>query len=300
MFLLENAVSQFTSTNATNPTTLWTPTETVNIGDIRRIGSITYRSVINNNVSEVGYDPDDLTTASNYPPNTLGLYWIVWGVANDYAMLDILEETKTQWVADGVVEFLRGSLDTLAIGQFNATTITIDYLDDVGAIIADESQVYTFSLFSNMYNEYWYAYGGFEYDSTNVIYQYIKKIGVKIRVTFSVGGGATYCGFFGAGNAIDMGKTIDRVSLSNTQYGTRYAKQASFTTITDKTKLIYTNDKGNLYKENETPLLIIVDPSEDSNHKNVIILGKIKECTAIASNASKNELNWVIEQNIRS
>ena len=282
MIYVAQAIDQFVSTNAINPTVAYSGLTTYAVGEEARIGTIVYKSTIADNLD-------------SYPPENLEETWIDWDVANDYAMLDPLEETATNWTGDGIVVFARGSMDTIGIGKFNSTQITIEYLDAIDTVL--ETETYNFSYYTNMYDPYTYGYGGFEFDSSQVVYKTIQRIGVNIRVTFSNSGNANYCGFLIAGYAQNMGDTLNKVQFRDIKYGKRLASESKFNTIMDKNQLMNNLSKA---KQNiNNSLMFVIDPSESSSHNNMVVLGKIKDYSGVGELASKNEMSWTIEQEIR-
>ena len=285
MKINKNEIETFLETTAINPTTIYTIGELVSVGDERRYENYVYKAT---------YDH----TTSGYPNDMGNLYvkWVEWNPANDYAMLDYYRDTVTNFNGNGYVIFERGSKTSLTIGEFNATKITIEYLDLFNNIL--DTDEYSFDAFLNKYDPYTYIYGEFYQDTTSVIYQAVKRLGSKIKVSFENSYGANnYCGLFSAGSSIDMGKTLDKVNFSVVEYGTKIANQANFNTIVDKNKLMYTMEKAKI-SFNDI-LVFIIDESELSFHNNMIILGKLKVYSGVGENLGKNSLSWTIEQNIR-
>ena len=286
MQINKNEIESFLETTAINPTTAYTVGESVVVGDERRYENYVYKATA------------DFTT-SGYPNDMNNLYvkWVEWNPANDYAMLDYYRETVTNFTGDGYVIFERGVTESLTIGEFNATKITIEYLDDLDTVL--DTEIYDFNALLNKYDPYTYIYGEFELDTTSVIYTSIKRKGTKIKVSFENSYGAdNYCGLFSAGISIDMGKTLDKVSFSVVEYGTKIANQASFNTIVEKSKLMYTLEKANI-SFNDI-VVFIIDESELTSHNNMVVLGKLKVYSGVGENSEKNSLSWTIEQNIRS
>lgn len=288
MIAIKNRIEQFIYTNAINPTIPYNPTLTYSVAEEARFENYVYKSVQDNNLG-------------NDPLTTLNISWILWNPANDYAMLDYYRETATNFPdgEDGVVIFERTSYyDSLLIGEFNANEITIEYLDDTNTVIdANDTETYSFSPYANKYNPYWYIYGAFEYDKTRIMYQRIKRIGTRVRITFKGGAGNNYCGLLFAGNSVDFGETLDEVNLSSVEYGKLLAREVNFSTIMDKSNLMKNLEQT---KESSNDIFaFVIDPSENTSHNNIVVIGKIKNHSGVARIASKNIMNFTIEQNIR-
>jgi len=284
MIFVQQLIDEFTLTNATNPTAAYDEATTYGIGDEVRVNSTIYKSTLDDNLG-------------NNPLNNLDGYWLEWGVANDYAMLDLEEDTITEFTADGIVEFLRSGIDTIGIGNFKASTITIDYLDDLDVIIPGETETYTFTSHGNVWDIWSYIYGGFTDITTETVFAPIKRIGNKIRVTFAKSGNATYCGYMIAGISQDMGKTLDNVVFPFRKIGTQVVSEASFNTIVNKGDLMRKSKEAKLLV-NEA-MMFVVDTSENTSHNNIIILGKITKCESSAQQQEDNSISWTIQKFIQ-
>jgi len=282
MVYIEQKIKEFTYTNAVNPTPLYDLETEYVIGDLARVDSKVYKSTLESNLG-------------NDPLENLNIYWIEWLPANDYAILDLLEETKTEWDADGIVEFTRGRKDTIGIGNFKAKKITIQYLDSEKNEVGVEE--YDFSANGDVWNEWDYGYEGFTDSVDKAVYVKFRKLGTYIRITFSSNGGNTNCGFMVAGEAEDMGTTMDDVSFPDKRLGDRTVNTASFDTKLQNTSLMRRTSQAK--KLIDVVMLFVIDPSENSLHDNMIILGKITKCDATASQMSKNKISWQIDQMIQ-
>jgi len=96
MIYSQQALSEFTFSNITDIVDIYDEANTYNNSDLARIGNYLYKSPLAAN-------------KGNYPLSTLGVYWIKWTASNAHAMLDAFSDTKTEWVADGIIEFERGN-----------------------------------------------------------------------------------------------------------------------------------------------------------------------------------------------
>ena len=290
MIYIRQEIDNFTYSNIVSTVPDYNPTTNYILGDLVRVGSYHYKSL---------YGTVSLPNIGKNPLSNLGTAWFEYEVSNQYAMLDMYSETKTQWLEDGIVEFLRGTKDTLVIGNFNASNVIIDYLDNLGNIITGESQTYTYyTSMLGRNSPFTYCYAPFQDSLNYVIYMPIKRLGYKIRVTFSNNGNPTNCGYLHSGRSIFMGKTLEDVSFQNKKIGNRYARVADFQTSLQKQYLMGKSDTA--IRLLDTPLAFIIDENENSYHQNLVILGKVTKCDPSANNFEKNRISWQIEQNILS
>ena len=290
MIYIKQEIDNFTYSNIVSSVTEYSPTHNYLLGDLVRVGSYHYKSL---------YGTVALPNVGKDPLSNLGTAWFLYEVSNQYAILDMYSETRTQWTGDGIVEFLRETKDTLVIGNFLADTVTVDYLDNLGNIITGETQIYNYYINTIGRNSPWTYYTARFVDSVNyVIYTPLKRLGYKIRVTFAKSGNPTNCGYLHAGRSIFMGRTLEDVSFQNKKIGNVYARVADFQTSVDKQYLMGKSDTAQRLLD--TPLAFIIDDNENSYHQNLVILGKVTKCDPSANNFEKNRISWQIEQNILS
>ena len=287
MIYIKQAIDNFTYSNIVSTVSEYSPTTNYLLGDMVRVGSYNYKSL---------YGTVALPNVGKDPLSNLGTAWFEYEVSNQYAMLDMFSETRTYWTDNGIVEFLRGNKDTLIIGNFTASLVTVEYLNVLDVVI--DTKIYTYSNNGGRNSPWTYYITPFSDSNNNVIYLPILRKGVKIRVTFSKDGNATNCGYLHAGRAIFMGKTLEDVSFQNKKIGNRNARVADFQTTLDKVSLMGKSDTASLLID--VPMAFIIDESENSSHQNMVILGKITKCDSNANNFEKNRISWQIEQNILS
>ena len=379
MIFIPQDLDEFTYDNIQSIVLAWDEATPYAVGDLARVGGWRYKSVIANNLDKP-------------PLENLGTAWFdKWEVANDYAMIDLFSNTKTEWPADGIVEFRRGSKDAIGIGNFKATSVTIEYLDAIsgvvngltiatsvdlsstitaGLIYVNEKRfdfsatpktftaskdtyvdidlsgapayievnngdpapaiptdfqriskvvtdvdnitavtdlrtiidpvlatdTFTFSANGNVWDVWTYGYGGFTDSTVETVYTPLQRKGTYIRVTFSKGGAATYCGFLIAGLQEDMGQTLNDVSFPDKRVGSRTVAVADFRTTVPKNELMrkLATAKSQLTKA----MLFVIDESETTSHNNMIILGNIVKVDGSGSSNPQNFITWKIEQNI--
>lgn len=285
MIFIQQEITEFTYSNIVSTVPDYSPTTNYLLGDLVRVGSYHYKAL---------YGTVTLPNIGKDPLTNIGTAWFEYEPSNIYACLDPYGETKTTWTADGIIEFTRNSKDTLVIGDFTASLVTIEYLDALDVVVDTVS--YTFTNNSGRNSPWTYGYARFSTNNTNVIYFPILRKGVKIRVTFSKDGFATDCGFFHAGRAEFMGKTREDVSFPDKRVGNKTVNVADFTTTIEKQYLM--NKVAIAKSLIDAPMVFIIDENENSYHQNMVILGKITKCDSNANNFDKNQINWQIEQNI--
>jgi len=378
MIFIPQQIEEFTYDNINSLVLLWDETTTYDVGDLARISGWQYKSTIADNLDK-------------YPLDNLSKFWFdKWAPANDYAMLDLFADTKTEWDEDGIVEFRKGSKDSIGIGNFKATTITIEYLEALsgvvsgltiatsidlnstileGLIYVDEKRydfedtaklftasvdtyvdigddglpvytevangapeptltapneriakvvtdadnitlvtdlrtiidpvldtdIFNFSNNGNVWDEWFYGYGGFTDSTTDTVYTPIRRLGTYIRITFSAGGENTYCGFLVSGTQTGMGCTLDKVSFPDKRIGSQKISVADFSTSVPKNELM--RKIGDAKARIDEVLLFVIDESDNSMHNNMIILGKIIKVDGVGENLETNSIKWQIEQN---
>ena len=287
MIYVKQLIDTFIYSNITETVQAFNPATPYLVGDKARVGSYHYIST---------YGTEALPNLGKEPLSNLGLAWIKLEnePSNAYACLDPYEETRTEWVADGIVEFVRGAKNTLGIGNFQASQITIEYRNDLGTVL--DTQVFDFLSNEYIFDEWDMLYADFSNSTSKVIFLPLLRLGTKIRITFSRDGQSTYCGYLHAGKAIGMGITLNGVSFPFTTIGTKRVKVANFNTMIEKNRVLVKADEASALI-NES-MLFIIDESESSSHQNMVILGKIKQCSPDATVSTMNEISWQIEQTI--
>lgn len=280
MIYIQQSITELTVSNVPQVFPIYDEATAYAIGDEVRVGSHIYKSVTDDNIG-------------NDPVLTSGIYWYDGEVpSNEYALIDLDQDTQTVWDTTGLVEFPRGIIDYIAIGNFSAKTITISYLDDLGAVL--DFDEYAFSTNGNVYDLWSYIYGGFTDTVSKTVYAPIKRIGVTIRIEFNNGTNQSKCGYLVGGKAIDMGVTLDRVSFPDTRIGSKSVSVANFDTIMPNNELMRSMVVAkSLIGES---MLFVIDESESSVHENMIIIGSITKCNGVGEASTKNKISWEITQ----
>lgn len=281
MTIIPQNITQWEDSNIVHNAELYDPQEPYGVGDFARVDKYIYRSTLANNLG-------------NNPLSSLGLYWIEWQPANDYAMLDLdSDKTVTSWTGNGWVKFRRGASTALGIGSFKANIVKIEYLDNDNNIL--ETENYEFTNNAGVWGVWTYGYGGFNTSTNEVIYLPLRIIGTYIKVSFiNTLGGSTYCGFFIAGVAEEFGKTIDGARYNDKLVLDRSLKVASFSTFMPKTEMNRKYTTAQKYKNDYA--LAIIDDSLDTKFNYLTVLGKITKIEPTFQYTELNQISWEIEQ----
>lgn len=261
--------------------TLWNSTATYNVGDEVRWGNRIYKSTSSLNKGK--------------EPNTVegGKSWLDWEPSNALALIDLYEDTITEWTGDGIFEFKRGLKNNIAIGNFMATNIKIEYKDSLGDVILTQNFPVPRRTVRNRYD---YIYAPFNLGAnTDVIYKPIEKIGYSIRVTLENNGGSTSCGYLVAGRYKYLGKTLVDVSFPDQRVGSETINVADFTTIVNQSELMDIVATGK--KLSKIPMLFVIDESTDSVYNNIVMIGNIMTCEGAVDEFDKHQIRWNIQQN---
>jgi hypothetical protein len=122
LIYIQQTIEEFSFTNIIPLAEEYIPTTEYSLSELVRVGNYQYKSTHDSNTG-------------NDPLITLGVHWTVYAPANEYALLDLIGETRTDWTGNGIVEFVRGGKTQLGIGNFKATEARIDYLDKVSGVV---------------------------------------------------------------------------------------------------------------------------------------------------------------------
>ena len=285
MIYIPQEIVNFTYSNIVTTVPDYSLTTNYLVGQLSRYGNYHYIST---------YGTVSLPNVGKTPLQNLGLAWLEYEPSNIYACLDPFEETKTTWIANGIIEFERGAKDNLGIGGFKAKQVTIEYRDDVGTIL--DSQTFTFLPNNQVFDLWTYIYSDFSDSTDEIIYLPLLRKGTRVRVTFSNDGADTNCSFFIAGKAVDMGLTDSGVNFPDKRIGSKTVKVADFTTTVLNSEL--TRKITAAKRLVDEPMLFIIDPTTSSVHQNMIVLGKITQCSGTGENKAYNTISWQLEQTI--
>jgi len=298
-FLTTNIAQEYTTYN---PATTYTLEDDASLTNASMVeyGNYNYRSLTNGNTG-------------NNPTDYENIKWVKWSVSQRHAMLDISSTTKSTKTADDiVVTFLRGRIDTLGLGYLTASGVKIEHYDDLDVLMSDFTQEISFSVNETVYDLWSYIYDDYTLQVDRGLKIDIPPIGYKIKVTIQEQTvlGLTECGFFIAGEAIDMGETLDEVgfnfnsfsSIETDAFGTtniikrNVQDLVDFETTIDNTEVMRMKRKiKNIYDD---IVLFIIDPTEDSQFEHLLTLGKVQDASTSARVSTKTYIAWSIFESI--
>jgi len=210
-----------------------------------------------------------------------------------------------------VVEFDRGDIDTLVVGNYSATYITVEMIDIDGETVLD-TQVREHGVSEDV-TDYWsYVYSQYSITTGLDLAFKLLAVGVTIRVTFesSISGEEVSCGFLIGGIAEDMGDTRIGVGFSFNSYSVRNTDDFGVLTITKRgiQQLVdfetYADSKsiaGTLSKIKQIYdeiVVFIVDPLEDSLYDSIITMGVVESVTTVLQNPVQSVVAWSIQETL--
>jgi len=309
MKLVQQQISNFLTSNITEPFPEWDSTTTYTFEEdstsltsdsVVRYGNYNYRSLTNDNLN---FNPED----------NLNTSWVKWSVSNRYAMIDISSTTKTSIADDDiVVEFLRGSIDLIGVGNLTASGIIIEHYNSADEIMPDATQNISFSVNEGVYDLWSYIYAEYSLEMDRGIKIDIPPLGYKIKVTIKKQASLNIaeCGFFIAGEAANMGKTLSEIGFSFNSLSTVVTDTWGKTTII-KRNIQDLVDFETSIPRNETIsmkrkiksiydeiVLFVIDPSDDSPHENILTLGKVQDADTVLTDMSKTIITWSVFESL--
>jgi len=300
MQILKQKITGFTASNITETIAEYNKATTYAQGAEVRIGAYIYKSIVNGNLG-------------NDPIETLNILWIKWGVSNRFAMLDLAANTKSVVVGGAlVVEFQQNRMDTIVIGNYEATTVKVEILD--GATV-EWSYETTFSLNEGVVDWYTWTYLPYSYEVNRAL---MVKLGfidsaTTVRVTFnydSTVSDRTACGYLVGGNAIEMGKTLYGVGFKFNSFtskefdtfGTLNMVKRGVQDLVDFNTIIKLNEKAlmttkrDIKEHYDTVVAFIVDEMQESKYENMITLGIIQDASVVLNNSEIIDLAWSVQE----
>jgi hypothetical protein len=299
MQVLQQKIQDFTYSNLTETVVLWDNTTTYVVGQTVRVGAYIYESVTASNLN-------------NDPLLTENVRWLKVGVSNKFAMLDLRANTKSVTMGDStVVEFTQNYIDTLAIGNYEASTILVEVLNGATLLWSYETPP---TLDDYVYDWWDWTYEDYNYETNRAL---MVKLGVndlsyKVRVTFKFNStlemDRTGCGFLVGGVALDMGKTAYGVNFSFNSFaqkefddkGNFTVKKSSIQDLVDFNTTMLLTEKSMPKAKREIKsfyddvVVFIVDENEDSHHENMLTLGTVQDASVVLNNEVLFNIAWSV------
>lgn len=231
--------------------------------------------------------------------------------------VEIYEEgvnwTATDWKVSAnelVVEFNRADIDTLVLGNYAATLITVEALDDLGVPIDSVTQTRVYGPNYDVEDYYSYIYSQYTtVTGLDAVFD-IPFIGIKIRVTFHNDGlGAeTSCGFLIGGIGTNMGETLYGVGFSFNSYSVKETDDFGVTTILKRGVQDLVDFETEIPSEILQPIkrkikliydeivVFILDPVDTSVYENMITLGIVDSVSTTLNNSVQTIISWSVQE----
>jgi len=302
MQILKQTITDFTYSNLTETIVEYNPATTYAVGNEVRIGAYTYKSVIAGNVG-------------NNPEDTLDVKWVKWGVSNKFSMLDLASGTKSvKMGASLIVEFEQNNMDTLVIGNYEASNILVEILDtdDITVLWSYQTE---FSINNGVDNWYDWTYQpyGYEIDRALMVKLGFVDATTKVRVTFvyeNTLSDRTSCGYLLCGKTVNMGESLYGVGFKFNSFTTKefdtfgtfkMVKRSvqdlvNFNTCVKLNEIPLMTIKRNIKAHYDTIVAFIVDESVDSRFENMITLGIIQDVDIALNNGVVLDLAWSVQE----
>lgn len=296
MKFVKQEILDYTSTEITESVAQWVSTTTYAVGDTVLRGNYIWKN--------------SFTANLNNEPVEGSNKWVKWGVSNKYSLIDLRSSTATVTSTDCTITFDRGNMDTLIVGNFTATSFTIENISADGLTVY-HTQTFTQSANGDVVDYYTYFYSAYTLESDRGIYFTIPQIGDKLRISFVKGTFAQVkIGFIVGGIGQDMGKTLEGVKVGFTSYSktavddfgiikiTKRSAQdlVDFETMIPSDRLMSIRRKAKEYRDEIVGF--IVDESTTSVYENIVTLGVMQDIQPIATNFDKTTITWSILESI--
>ncbi len=206
-----------------------------------------------------------------------------------------------------IIEFKRGSIDMIGVGDFKASSITIEHFT-AGVLVDGATQVINYSVNDTVVDLWSYVYDAY----TNTIKRSIKldiaPIGDTIKVSFkrSVSSDTTSCGFLIAGESVTIGETLQQVGFSYNSFAIKEPDAfgsyniikrnvqdiMDFETVIGSRELPFVRRKvKEIYND---IVLFIADPSDTSDYENLLTLGVIEDVSITLDNSVLSYVSWSV------
>jgi len=307
MKYLKQQITDFTSSTLTDTYSDWDSATTYVLEEdtsltdasVVKYGTYYYRSLTNDNTK---FNPVEYEN----------IKWVKWGVSNKYAMIDLESLTKSESNSDIVVEFARGTADTIAFGYFKTSEIIIEHLDVGGVVIPANTQHILYGVSDEVYDYYDYIYSPYTSLVDRALKVNIAPVGVTIRVTLKVNvtDSVANIGYLVAGEALSMGETLFGAKFSFNSYALKETDAFGTLSITKRNVQELVDFETNIESINLSRLkreikgiyndivVFILDESEASNYENLLTLGTIENSEVLLQNPVNSTISWSILESI--
>lgn len=278
MLILPQTITEYISTNLAQPYQLWNELTTYQADQAVLYKNYIYKCITNDNT---GIEPS-LNTGK----------WLLMGVDNAYAGIDLNSSTATQ-LDEGLTfiecTFSATGNDSLAFGRIYGTTLTVEQYD-IGDVLLDSTD-YPIT-------------GETAIDAfTNALEPTVDYI--TIRVTQATDGNAYFASMV-CGMSEDIGATEYNVNIDIIDYSVKTTDTFGITTLQRRRSrevmevdIVSDSIDTQLHKRQikavlGTALMFIADPSIDSKYDSLIILGYVDRYQMYIDNGVKSRARMKI------
>lgn len=299
MELLKQEITAFTSSNITESVSAWDSVTAYTVGQYALVGTYIYKCV---------------SAHTNKPPEeNTGIYWVKWSISNRGAMLDLSAQSKSY--LDGgnlTVVFPQNRMSTLAIGNYEAASITVDVLALDGTTV-----LWTITTPSSLYDgvEDWYTwmYSPYNYEvdrATKIDIGVLDGTSIRVIFTKSTASTRTACGYLVGGAPYSMGSTLSQVGFKFNSFAVKNTDDFGTLTIT-KRAVQDIVDFETIVPHNTVPtirrkikeiyndiIVFIVDESDTSEYENLLTLGTVESASVVLTEFDKTTLTWSVVEAI--
>jgi hypothetical protein len=306
MKFFEQEITELTDSNIPLDWNKWVSGNTYTYEDDN---SLTNASVVTHN----NYYWRSATINNTEEPSESSLKWAYLNgtkeesVSNKLALLDNKTTTITKIENDDlIVEFERKTINTLVIGNFSASKVKIEQLDENKVVLEGYTQEFNYYPVFGVYDAWTYGTAPFVFETNSNELVELKGIGKYVRVTFYQNiYNETSVGYLFGGSPIYTGDTVDEVQIDFDSYKTQQngdietfaPKQTmSFQTqapreFTDQIRQIVSTLRSGAVR------IFIIDDTDSTLYKNLIILGELQSAPITIDSFDEHITSWTVFEN---
>ncbi len=288
MKILENKVTDYTSTNLTENETTWTSDATFNYEDEIRDGHFIYKYA--------GENGTNTTDAPSIDCQKQVQKWVKIRPTNYYAMLDAQTQTQTENNDSIIVEFDYINFDSLSLIDLVAQEVVVTLTDDISSDIiytktvslVDNSSIIDFTTYC--FNEMIRA-GSLYLDDITLYSNATLKVEIKqpngiAKCGRLVCGRSNFIGSTGYGANLDI-ESYSRIStdiFGNTTLIHSQSVNLDSYEVYVQTEAI-PNIRRRIRELDAVPILFIMDESQDSKLENLLTYGYFENFSILIPNS---------------
>jgi len=301
MVVVEQKVSEYLDINIVTTYPNWDESTTYQFDEILFYEHYYYKNVIDDNL---GLIPSDNSAS-----------WLLWEVSNRYAQIDLRATTTTTWNAttatvpadDALISrFANNSYDFIGLGGVLGSSVTIEVLDDVLAVLYTVTEDIYFRQDADWYGYYFGEFGAAR--EQGFIFRIPPYSGGSIRVTVVAEDGSASVGYMVVGNSVWVGDSLYGASVGLNSNSNIEVDDFGITTITRR-QSNETMDIDTTFPSTQIQtmkrtargildktVLFVGDESEDSVYEHLGILGYIESWDVILANPVQITSSYSIKE----